>query len=126
MSETTSGSITEPNQNARVKVETLARNLRLSVIDVLWRQWRAVDAQAAGKERAHAMVDPEALVLTSLLLMEQERRLGDLLNSWASWNSDLLSVQRAKNLAAHYPEATRKKLAWFAEMALEQGKDMRW
>jgi hypothetical protein len=126
MSETTSNSIAAPNQTPRVSLETLARNLRLSVIDVLWRQWRAVDAQAAGKGRAHAMVDPEALVLMSLLLMEDERRLRDLIESWATWNSDLLSVQRAKNLAANYPDQAREKLAWFAEVALEQGKDMRW
>src|SRR5438105_9246125 len=126
MSERTSNSRAAPNQTPRVSLETLARNLRLSVLDVLWRQWRAVDAQATGKGRANAMVDPEALVLMSLLLMEEERRLRDLIESWATWNSDLLSVQRAKNLAANYPDQARKKLAGFAEVALEQGKDMRW
>lgn len=116
----------EPNQTPRASLETLARGLRLSVLDVLWRQWRAVDAQAAGTGRAHSMVDPEALVLMSLLVMEEERRLRDVIDSWANWNSDLLSVQRAKNLAAHYPDLARERLAWFAEVALEQGKDMRW
>jgi hypothetical protein len=72
------------------------------------------------------MVDPEALVLMSFVLMDEERRLQDLARSWASRNSDLLSVQRAKNLAADYPERAREGLNWFAGIALTEGKDMRW
>jgi hypothetical protein len=126
MSRPTSSSMAETNQSPRDSLAALARDLRLSLLEVLWRQWRAVDAQAAGKDRAHSLVDPEALVLMSLLLIEDERRLGDLVDSWANLNSDLLSVQRAKNLATHYPSPVKEKLASFAKIALEQGKDARW
>jgi hypothetical protein len=116
----------EKEQKARANLEPFAERLRRSVLDVLWQQWHALDAQAAGKGRAHAMVDPEALVMMSLILMDEERRLGDLVQSWTVQNSGLLSVQRAKNLAKDYPESARQRLAWFARIAVTQGKDMRW
>lgn len=95
-------------------------------MDVLWRQWRAVGGQAATKRSAQAIVDPEALVLLSLALENHEHRLGDILHDWTALNSDLLSVQRAKNLAADYPEATHERLARLARVALIEGKDLRW
>jgi hypothetical protein len=116
----------QQEQKARANLEPIAERLRRSVLDVLWQQWHALGAQAAGKGRAHAIVDPEALVMMSLVLMHEERRLGDLVQSWTARNSDLLSVQRVKNLAADYPEIARQRLAWFARIAVAQGKDMRW
>jgi hypothetical protein len=124
MSKPISASMAQQKQIANL--EPFAERLRRSVLDVLWQQWHALGAQAAGKGRAHAIVDPEALVMMSLILMDEERRLGDLVQSWTVQNSDLLSVQRAKNLAADYPESARQGLAWFARIALTQGKDMRW
>ena len=71
------------------------------------------------RRHLRAVVDPEALVLASLVLLDQERRLGDL-----------LSVQRMKNLTADYPEPVRAPLAhrvaWFATVARDVGKDLRW
>lgn len=116
----------KPEQSTRANLETLAQRLRVSTLTVLWQQWRALDAQAAGKGRAQAMVDPEALVLISLILMDEEHRLVDLVQSWASRNSDILSVQRANNLAADYPDGAKERLAWFARVAVTRGKDMRW
>ena len=91
-----------------------------------WRQWRTVGAQTSAKARGRALVDPEALVLLSLTLMEHERRLADVLVDWMAWNSDLLSVQRMKNLVTSYPESTRDRLGWLAGVALKAGKDLRW
>lgn len=133
--------------DARAELERLADGLRESLLTVAWRQWRALGAGAAGgrpsvSDRAggpgdqgnrrllHTLVDPEALVLVSLLLADHERRLGDLLHAWGARNSDLLSVQRMKNLKATYPEAARgplaQRLAWFATVARDEGKDLRW
>jgi hypothetical protein len=122
----------------------LADELRHAVLGVAWRQWRALGASVVVRPTAradsrsgpddrcgvHSLVDPEALVLVSLALMQDERRLGDVLRDWTARNSDLLSVQRTKNLAADYPDALRAplsdRLAWIATVAQDAGKDMRW
>lgn len=130
--------------DARAVLQQLAAELRHAVLDVAWRQWRTLGAGAVARPRArtasraeqgtgrdlYALVDPEALVLISLVLLEEERRLGDLLRDWGGRNSDLLSVQRMKNLEADYPEPVRgllaRRLAWFATVARDAGKDLRW
>lgn len=128
------GSHGAPGSDARSELQRLAATLRHAALDVAWRQWRAIGAGAAAggtrKPNLHALVDPEALILISLLLLREERRLRDLLHDWGAINSDLLSVQRMKNLAADYPEPVRRPLAaglaWFATVARDAGKDLRW
>ena len=130
--------------DAHAELAQLARALRVALLDVVWRQWRVLGASASnGSARSatlrasedspqprHAVVDPEALVLVSLTLLDQERRLGDLLHDWGARNSDLLSVQRMKNLMADYSDPVRaplaRRVAWFAAVAREVGKDLRW
>lgn len=113
-------------QNPHARFAALARLLTESTLDVLWKQWRAVDAMAASEGHARAIVDPEALLLMSLTLWDDERRLADLVQSWAKLNSRILSVQRAKNLVASYPDTAKQLLSWFAGIALTEGKDSRW
>ncbi len=128
---------------AHAALEQLATELRHAVLDVVWRQWRVLGAGAAapftmrstshgeeGRRQLRTLVDPEALVLVSLMLSDDERRLVDLLHDWGARNSDLLSVQRMRNLEAGYPETVRsilgQRLAWFAAVARDEGKDLRW
>jgi hypothetical protein len=91
-----------------------------------WSQWRALGASASGAKAAAAIIDPEALVLLSLALADEERRFWDLLAWWARVGAQLLSVQRIKNLAPAYPEAVRLKLGQFAHLARSEGGDFRW
>ena len=126
MCEETLDSMTIPTSDAQASLVMLSRELRESALAVLWRQWRAVGGQAASKGEAHAIVDPEALVLLSLTLVEHERRLADILHDWTVLNSDLLSVQRAKNLVEAYPAGAAGRLAWLAGIAFREGKDLRW
>ncbi|MFY7921846.1 MAG: hypothetical protein ACOVSI_05475 [Gemmatimonas sp.] len=123
-----------------VELAQLAERLRQAVLNVVWQQWRILGAgTTTGRTRVvesdrhdhqHALVDPEALVLVSLTLLEEERRLGDVLHDWCVHNSDLLSVQRMKNLEADYQAPTRQSLAqplaWFAAVATDKAKDHRW
>ena len=109
-----------------------------ALLTQLWRQWRAIGASAALGERSaerpvaedRAVVDPEALLLISLLYAHREPRLADLMADWAMHNVDLLSVQRLRNLANGYPAELREqvdaRLAWFAEIAATDGGDPRW
>lgn len=126
MSATILDSMTHPTPDATASRAELADQLRAAALDVLWRQWRAVGGQTATSGGARAIVDPEALVLLSLTLMDDEPRLADILHDWTILNSDLLSVQRLKNLASEYPEATKKRIAWLARIACEEAKDLRW
>ena len=130
--------------DAHAELAQLADTLRVALFDVVWRQWRVLGANASSRSaraaapsastdaRRHldAVVDPEALVLVSLVLLDHERRLGDLLHDWGARNSDLLSVQRMKNLTADYPDPVptplAHRVAWFAAVARDVGKDLRW
>lgn len=110
----------------RATIDRLATTLTDAALDVAWAQWSAMGSTAATRLRARSLVDPEALVLLSLGLDERERRLTDLVHDWMAIASDLLSVQRMKNLVAAYPAAVRARLPGIARTALERGKDFRW
>ncbi len=128
--------------DAHAELAQLADELRDAVLRVVWRQWRTLGAAAVGRhasrsratdeETRHveALIDPEALVLISLTLLRDEQRMGDMLHDWAVLNSDLLSVQRIKNLKADYPapmqDELTHQLALFATAASDEGKDLRW
>jgi hypothetical protein len=108
-------------------VEDVERAVREAALTACWEQWRSLGALAGGQgeRRAASIVDPEALVLLSLLVRDEERRLDDFLGWWASTGAGLLSVQRAHNLAKQFPERARERLGAFARLAAEAG-DRRW
>lgn len=100
--------------------------LREAALGTLWRQWGALGAAVAREKSVGSIVDPEGLVLASLSLAEEERRLWDVLYWWVKVGAPLLSVQRIKNLAAGFPESTRARLGAFAHLAHREGRDFRW
>lgn len=104
----------------------LAERIRQGLLQLLWRQWRSVGAAVAGAGQANAMVDPEALLLMSLYLVEQERRLADVAVSWTVKNSLLLSIQRLGNMRKLFPAGVTPRLSALAREVVEQGKDPRW
>lgn len=101
-------------------------SLQEVLLDAVWRQWAALDSPAMEKTSAKATIDPEALILVSLGLIEEERRLWDLLSWWGRTSSSLLSVQRIKNLAGKFGETAESRLGEFAHVAYEEGNDARW
>lgn len=126
---------TDDTADVGLKLDILRARLKNATLDVIWRQWRVLGAGAATRsgQDDHALqtlIDPEALLLVSLALMSEERRLTDLLRDWGARNSDLLSVQRIKNLAVAYPVEVQGRLlshlSWFATIAHDEGKDLRW
>jgi hypothetical protein len=70
-------------------------------------------------------VDPEALVLATLVLEEHERRLSRLVQMWIGVGSRLLSAGRLASLLRDYPESVTPKVAAFAAEAVRAG-DARW
>jgi len=107
-------------------LSSLAKDLRHSAMELAWSQWGALGASVTTTTTAQAIVDPEALILLSLMLRHHERRLTDVLESWMALNSSLISVQRIKNLRDGFPHLASAELQWIAGVAVEQGKDARW
>lgn len=100
--------------------------LKQTMIEVAWIQWRSLGSLIDTERSANSVVDPEALLLISLALRNDERRLWDILGSWAQNGSGLFSVQRVKNIREGFPDVTKDRLAEFAHMAKNEGKDHRW
>lgn len=109
------------------EITELANRAAHCAIELCWRQWSAISLANAGSLRnpASSIVDPEALLLASLQLRHQERRLADRLLWWAETGSTLTSVQRSRTLAKGLPPGARVGLANFAAAAVRSG-DARW
>jgi len=83
--------------------------------------------QAGGRITVpQSIVDPEALLLYSCAIRDDEPGLWDFVGGLLALAPSLLSVQRTRNLAAHYPEGVRAVLAEAAAIAATDGKDARW
>ncbi len=105
---------------------TLDNAVRSASLELLWRQWQAVGAGAAASRSANALVDPEALILMSLWMLDQEQRLADVATSWVTVNSSLVGIQRLRNMRGAFPPVVSKRLSGLAEIAINKGKDARW
>jgi hypothetical protein len=109
------------------RLKETAEAAREATLNAVWRQWRTLGAPLAGGASgpARSIVDPEALVLLSLALRRDERRLDDVLGWWAEFGASLLSVQRIATLARAFPDPVREDLKEFAWTAAAAG-DRRW
>jgi hypothetical protein len=98
-----------------------------AAVEAAWAQWGAITATAVpeGEPRVWTIVDPEALILVSIAVRQRERRLDDLLAGWARAGSSLVSVQRLKALAKHFPAPVQEQVGYFAQHAADAG-DRRW
>jgi hypothetical protein len=116
----------DTSDSATVALAELSDAVRRATTDVVWIQWRAIGGHAATRVRARSLIDPEALVLMSLMLAPAEPRLGELVSDWAILNAPLLSVQRIKNLMAEGPADAHGRVGAFARLVLAEAKDIRW
>jgi len=104
----------------------ITRALHEAAAGAAWIQWQALGAQAAAPRAPRTIVDPEALVLFSLWLADEEPRLRDFLYGFAQIGSRLLSVQRLKRAMRLYPDDAESRVARFAARIASEGKDARW
>lgn len=98
-----------------------------TLVDAAWAHWTVLTAAAirADRRRAWTIVDPEALVLASLAVGHLERRLEDMVASWATDAGHLMSMHRMRTLASRFPPGVRERLGMFARPAIAGG-DKRW
>lgn len=98
-----------------------------TLLEASWAQWAVLTATAIPADRrgAWTIIDPEALVLASLTVGHRERRLDDMVASWAAEAAHLMSMHRMRGLAAGFPGAVKKRLGIFTTSASSAG-DKRW
>jgi hypothetical protein len=108
-------------------VRSLREVAEAALVEAAWAQWSALTAAAVPAEgrRAWTLVDPEALVLASLSVGHRERRLDDVVASWAANASRLMSLQRMRTLASRFPPHVQERIGVFARPATAGG-DKRW
>ena len=111
---------------SKTRFPSIARELHEAAAGAVWIQWQALGGQAAAPRAPDAIVDPEALVLSSLWLADDEPRLRDFLYGFAGVGSRLLSVQRLKRAAGSFPAGGDERVAGFAAWVASFGKDPRW
>jgi len=104
----------------------LAHQLREATAGAAWIQWQALGGQAAAPRAPQAIVDPEALVLVSLWLVDHQPRVRDFVAGFAEVGSRLLSVQRLKRALQLFPSDSGERMAGFAAQVASHGKDPRW
>jgi hypothetical protein len=98
-----------------------------TLVDTAWAQWSSLTSTVVrlGQEPAWTIVDPEALTLASFAVGHRERRLEDVVGSWAAGAAYLMSMQRMRTLAARFPRAVSGRIGDFARAAVAGG-DKRW
>ena len=100
---------------------------REAAVGAAWAQWSSLGAGAlsTGAKAPASILDPEALILVSLAMLHEERRLVDMLAWWARVGSRLLSVQRIKGMTNRFPASVGEGLGRFARSAAA-ANDVRW
>ena len=111
---------------SKTRFSSIARELREAATGAVWIQWQALGGQAAAPRAPRAIVDPEALVLASLWLADDEPRLRDFLYGFAEVGSRLLSVQRLKRATRSFQAGGDERVAGFAAWVASFGRDPRW
>ena len=107
-------------------VAALAGVLTAAVIQSARAQWDTLGAVPQSTGIAGPIIDPEALLLLTTWLVPREPWLRPVMHDWVAKWSDLLSVQRTRNLARAFPAGVESELRAVAVTAHERGKDFRW
>jgi len=107
-------------------VAVMANRLASAVSAAVARQWAALHAVPGAAPSEATVIDPEALLLISLWLLPRDPALWSTVHDWVARWSDLLSVQRTRNIAKAYSAPVQAELRAVAVTAHERGKDFRW
>ncbi len=89
-------------------------------------QWATLGAVPDADGVAGPIIDPEALLLLTSWVITRDASIGPVMHDWVAKWSDLLSVQRTRNLAKLFPATIEADLRAVAVTAFERGKDFRW
>lgn len=113
------------SENHAVQWAELARS---TALEAVWAQWSALNPMLLRERDAPppaSVIDPEALVLASMALWDEERRLADVVGWWALRGATLISARRLDTLASDFPALARERIPTFGAWATTGG-DLRW
>lgn len=110
------------SDNTLDRIDRLVSEL---AVHVCWTQWQALRATGDQRPRLVSIIDPEALVLLTLAVHDDERRLRDFVAWWARHGSRFVSLQRFRSIARFFPPSAATGAATFADLAAKAG-DRRW
>jgi len=109
--------------NSESNWEGIGHRIDRLALDIIWNQWANLGSMAnptSGHE-ALRIIDPEALILASLVFQSAEKRINEVLDWWAGAGTPLLSVQRMKVLATNTNSSRKDLFVHFAELASRYG-----
>ena len=108
-------------------VATMAATMTAAATRAARAQWAMLDeTDSSDGGQPERVIDPEALLLISLWLTPRDPAMRRVVHDWVAAWSDLLSVQRTRNIAKSYPSDVHAELRAVAITAQERGKDFRW
>ncbi|MGH3223843.1 MAG: hypothetical protein ACRDPY_35070 [Streptosporangiaceae bacterium] len=104
-------------------ISELKERTRQGFLEFAWRQWAqmGVSANVVGFDRW--AIDPEAMILFTIVVARSDPRLFDETLDWIAHNRQLLTMQRLRNLTSRFPVDARligAVMAWAGEPAPSQ------
>lgn len=96
------------------------------IVDLAWAQWARLSPLVTSKAlQAQTIIDPEALLLFSMVCRNREQRLLDVTAGWLTEGSRLVSTQRTRTFGSKLAQAHSRAVQDIASLAFGAG-DHRW
>ena len=109
---------------SKMLISELRERARQGFLEFAWRQWAQVGLSANVTGVDDWAIDPEALILFTIVVARHDPRLFDEMLDWLATNRRLLSMQRLRNLSGRFPVDVRlvgAVIAWAGEPPLRNG-----
>ena len=106
-------------------IERLARKAAEACARAAWAQWRELAATAESGPRHAVVLDPEALLMGSLVAAPYERRLEDRMRWWTNVGLGITGVQRFRSLIRDASRRLQADAATFAASAAKVDRSWR-
>jgi len=105
-----------------MQISEIRDRVSQGLLDFAWRQWAQVGVSATIEGSDRWAVDPEALIVFTIGIGRRDPRLFDEMLDWMTFNHELLSTQRLRNLARRFPVPSAlvaAVIAWTRQTAPE-------
>lgn len=110
-----------------MSLKSLAKQTSESLLQFLWRQWSQLGVAGRVEFRDRWIIDPEALIVFTLWMGRHDARLFDEMLDWTVTNGRLVSIQRLKNVADAFGDAsTSRTLSVVAAVVDNKDPKARW
>jgi len=97
-----------------------------SVLQFLWGQWSQLGVYGAIAGEDNKVIDPEALLLSTLDFGRYDPRLFDEVVDWLLVNEKFINIRRLRSLLPEYPDFPYSVLAAVCEVVRNHSKPLKW